>query len=153
MGTTSDDYHFTAPDPSGTGAALAMSRALAMASVSPTEIDYVNAHGTGTVHNDRMEVQALLRVFGPRSRSLPMSSSSHAGHTLGAAGAIEVVAALLALRSGFLPPTINFREPDPRCDIDCVPNTSRPATVQHFISNSFGFGGSNCSLLIQVVPP
>ncbi|MBK8231542.1 MAG: beta-ketoacyl-[acyl-carrier-protein] synthase family protein [Candidatus Eisenbacteria bacterium] len=153
-GTTSDDYHFTAPDPSGTGAALAMSRALAMASVSPTEIDYVNAHGTGTVHNDRMEVQALLRVFGPRSRSLPMSSTkSMLGHTLGAAGAIEVVAALLALRSGFLPPTINFREPDPRCDIDCVPNTSRPATVQHFISNSFGFGGSNCSLLIQVVPP
>jgi 3-oxoacyl-[acyl-carrier-protein] synthase II len=144
---TSDTYHMTAPDPTGRGAATAMSLALRRAGLDPADIDYVNAHGTGTVHNDAMEAQAIRRVFGERTP--PTSSTkSMIGHTLGAAGAIELVACILALRSGFLPPTIGFATADADCGLDVIPNQARTATPRHIVSNSFGFGGSNCSIVV-----
>lgn len=148
-GVTSDTYHLTAPDPTGQGAARAMAAALAEGGVNPDEVDYISAHGTGTLYNDRMETQAAKRLFGERAYRIPMSSTkSMIGHTLGAAGAIELVASVLGLRHGFLPPTINWQNPDPRCDLDCVPNQARPAALATLISNSFGFGGTNCSLVV-----
>jgi 3-oxoacyl-[acyl-carrier-protein] synthase II len=147
-GLASDSYHPTAPDPSGRGAATAMSQALEDGRVEAAEVDYVNAHGTATRYNDRMEVYAARRVFGERARRLPMSSTkSMIGHTLGAAGAIELIASILAMRGGFVPPTINFENPDPACELDCVPNEARALPIRLFMSNSFGFGGTNCSLL------
>jgi len=148
-GITSDTYHLTAPDPSGGGAAAAMEAALAEGGVPLDAVDYVNAHGTGTLHNDRMECQAVRRLFRDRARTLPMSSTkSMIGHTLGAAGAIELVAAILGMRHGFLPPTLHFQNPDPKCDVDCVPGQARPARIRHLLANSFGFGGTNCALLV-----
>lgn len=148
-GISTDTYHLTAPDPSGRGAAAALEAALACAGVAAEEIDYVNAHGTGTIYNDRMECAAIHRVFGERARRLPMSSTkSMIGHTLGAAGAIELVTSIVGMNGGFLPPTIHFETPDPRCDIDCVPNEARPASIERLVSNSFGFGGTNCSLVV-----
>ncbi len=149
-GISSDTYHITAPDPTGSGAARAIELALEDAGVSPEEIDYFNAHGTGTRHNDRTETNAIKRVFGDHARTLPVSSTkSQIGHTLGAAGAIEVVASILAMRAGFLPPTINYEVPDPKCDLDCVPNLARDATIRRFVSNSLGFGGTNCSIVVE----
>ncbi|HTQ79629.1 MAG TPA: beta-ketoacyl-[acyl-carrier-protein] synthase family protein [Thermoanaerobaculia bacterium] len=148
-GVTSDTYHLTAPDPSGRGAAIAMEQALAQGGVGLDEVDYINAHGTGTLYNDRMETQAVKRVFGERAYRIPMSSTkSMIGHTLGTAGAVELVASILGLRGSFLPPTIHYENLDPKCDLDCVPNRAREATIRHLISNSFGFGGTNCSLLV-----
>ncbi len=147
-GITSDTYHLTAPDPSGRGAATAMSEALSDAEADADEVDYVNAHGTATRYNDRMESYAARRVFGERARYLPMSSTkSMIGHTLGAAGAVELIASILAMNGGFVPPTINYETPDPACDLDCVPNEARAMPIRVFMSNSFGFGGTNCSLL------
>jgi nodulation protein E len=136
--------------PDETSAALAMQEALADGGVSAQEIDYVNAHGTGTRLNDVTETAALKRVFGERLSQLPVSSSkSMIGHCLNACGALEAIVTTLALREGLLPPTIGFREPDPDCDLDCVPNMARRAPVRVAMSNSFAFGGMNAVLLFR----
>jgi nodulation protein E len=134
--------------PSSKGAARAMRSALADAGVSPEQVGYINAHGTGTTANDPAEVAAIRDVFGDR---VPLVSSTKAihGHTLGAAGAIEAAAALFALHEGLIPPTANFTEPDPECAIDVVPNTARPAAIEYALSNSFAFGGLNAVVLFR----
>ncbi len=146
-GGSADGHHPTAPDPTGRGAALAMQRALQQARIGPAEVDYVNGHGTGTPSNDTMERAAFRLVFGDRAREVPISSTkSMIGHTLGAAGAVEAAVCVLAIRHGFLPPTINFPEVAP-ADFDFVPNVSRPAPVRVAASNNYAFGGSNASLV------
>ena len=148
-GITSDTYHITSPDPSGRGASKAIDAALADARVNVEDVDYINAHGTGTTYNDRMECMAIKKVFGERTRSIPISSTkSMIGHTIGASGAIEAVASVIAMIEGFCPPTINYEDFDPGCDIDCVPNEAREARIHRVVSNSFGFGGTNCSIVI-----
>ena len=148
-GTSADAHHLTAPHPDGRGAVLAMERALARAGVAPEAVGYINAHGTGTPLNDAIETAAIKTVFGAAARRLAVSSTKAAvGHTLGAAGAIEALATVLALRDGFLPPTVNLEEPDPACDLDFVPRASRPATLALALSNSYGFGGNNTSLVL-----
>ncbi|HZG65141.1 MAG TPA: beta-ketoacyl-ACP synthase II [Herpetosiphonaceae bacterium] len=149
-GTTADAYHITMPDEIGSGAARAMELALRQAGLQATDIDYVNAHGTSTPANDRLETLAIKSVFGEHTRTMPVSSSkSQFGHLLGAAGAVEGVVCVLALREGLLPATINYGEPDPECDLDVVPNEPRPAVLHHVLSNSFGFGGHNVSLIFS----
>jgi 3-oxoacyl-[acyl-carrier-protein] synthase II len=149
-GMSADAYHMTAPDASGRGPALAMTRALQRSGIAPADIDYINAHGTGTRHNDEVETRAIKKVFGEHAQRLPVSSTkSMHGHVLGATGAIEAAAILAAMRDGFLPPTINYRDPDPRCDLDYVPNEARPARVRTALSNNFGFGGNNCALVLR----
>ena len=151
FGLSCDAFHVTGPHPDGQGAARAMENALADARVSPDEIDYVNAHGTGTLLNDKMESLAIQRVFGDRARRVPVSSiKALTGHMMGAAGAVEAVASLLALRHGAIPPTWNWQEADPDCDIDCVPNEPRPARLRHILSNSYAFGGNNASLVLSL---
>lgn len=147
---TSDAFHVTAPDPESRGAVRAMTWALRRAGVAPEEIDYINAHGTGTPQNDQFETQAIKLVFGDRAYQIPVSSTkSMIGHCLGAAGALEAIATICALNEQLLPPTINQDEPDPRCDLDYVPNVARPATLRTALSNSFGFGGQNAVLVLQ----
>jgi 3-oxoacyl-[acyl-carrier-protein] synthase II len=147
---TADAYHITMPDEIGSGAARAMELALRQAGLQTGDIDYINAHGTSTPANDRLETLAIKTVFGDRTRSMPVSSSkSQFGHLLGAAGAVEGVVCVLALREGLLPATINYREADPDCDLDVVPNEPRPATLRNVASNSFGFGGHNVSLIFS----
>jgi nodulation protein E len=151
FGMSADAGDLTAPD--AAGAAQAIRAALADADLAPEQVDYVNAHGTGTRLNDRTEVSALADVFGPHLKRLAVSSSkSMLGHCLTAGGALELLAAVLALREGMLPPTIGFREFDPECDIDCVPNRARPAALNIAISNSFAFGGLNAVLAVKKVP-
>src|SRR5262245_955400 len=134
----------TSPEPSGAGAIRAMQAALRAAALSPDDIDYVSAHGTGTPANDRAEAVALRGVFGERTRHVPVSSvKSMIGHSMGAASAIESVVCCLTLRDGVVPPTINYETPDPDCPIDCVPNTPRPLAVRAVMNNSFAFGGNN----------
>jgi len=148
-GNSADAHHLTAPHPDGTGAALAMRRALARAGLAPEDIDYINAHGTGTPLNDAVEAAAIAAVFGEAAARLAVSSTKGAvGHTLGAAGAIEALATILALRDGFLPPTVNLADPDPACAFDLVPRDSRPATLRYALSNSYGFGGNNTSVVL-----
>ncbi len=148
-GNSADAHHLTAPHPEGTGAVLAMQRALAHGGVAPEEIDYINAHGTGTPANDVVEARAIHEVFGTAAANLAVSSTKAAvGHTLGAAGAIEALASILALRDGFLPPTVNLEDADPACELDLVPLTSRPATLRYALSNSYGFGGNNTSVVL-----
>lgn len=145
---TADAYHITMPDEIGSGAAKAMTIALQHAGLTPTDISYLNAHGTSTQANDRLETLAIKKVFGEAARSVPVSSSkSQFGHLLGAAGAVEAIVSVLAIREGLLPATINYQTPDPACDLDYVPNTPRTATVERVMSNSFGFGGHNVSLI------
>lgn len=145
---TADAYHITMPDEIGSGAAKAMELALKHAGLQPTGIDYLNAHGTSTEANDRLETMAIKKVFGAAVRRIPVSSSkSQFGHLLGAAGAVEAVVSVLAIREGLLPATINYNTPDPNCDLDCVPNIPRPASIRRVMSNSFGFGGHNVSLV------
>ncbi|HSI79442.1 MAG TPA: beta-ketoacyl-ACP synthase II [Solirubrobacterales bacterium] len=156
-GATADAHHLTAPDPDGDGAARAIERALADAGREPAEIDYVNAHGTSTPLNDRSETEALKRVLGDRAASVPVSSlKSSIGHLLGAAGAVEAVATVLALSDGVAPPTLNYEEPDEGLDLDYVPNQSRKLERNGrppvAISNSFGFGGHNVVLCIEGGP-
>src|ERR1700730_9515958 len=142
FGMSSDAYHLTQPSPDG--AARAIRGALADGALQPEDITYINAHGTGTIANDATETAAIRKVFGAHADRLAVSSTkSMHGHTLGAAGAIEAVATLLALRDGLLPPTANYNEADPACDLDVVPNVSRPASMEFALSNSFAFGGLN----------
>jgi 3-oxoacyl-[acyl-carrier-protein] synthase II len=141
---TADAFHISAPDPTGEGAARAMTRALRDAGVAPEEVDYIVAHGTSTPLNDATETKAIHLAFGDHAPRLAVSSNkSMIGHTLGAAGAISAVAAVCAIRDGMIPPTINYATPDPACDLDYVPNTARQAPVRTAIVNGFGFGGQN----------
>ncbi len=148
-GSSFDAYGITRPEPEGKGAALAMTAALREARLDPSDIDYINAHGTSTRLNDLMETMAVKRVFGHRAGSIPMSSQkSMVGHLIGASGALEAAATALSLQRGVVPPTINQETPDPECDLDYVPNTAREIPVHTAISNSFGFGGQNASLVM-----
>lgn len=147
FGLSADAYHIVHPHPGSKGLIASMSHALRMAGCSPDDVDYINAHGTATIANDRSECIAMRTVFS--SRSIPTSSyKAVLGHTMGAAGAIETVGCLLALHHQLIPPTWNFESPDPECPIDCVPNEARAAPLRTILKNSSGFGGSNCSLLI-----
>ena len=148
-GGSSDAYHMTRPDETGQGPSRAMKAALDDAGVAPEQIDYVKAHGTATPANDVIETRALKIVFGERTRVPVSSVKSMIGHSLGASGAVEAVAALLALDGGFLPPTINLRTPDPECDLDYVPNASRPLEINTILVNAFGFGGNNASVVFR----
>ena len=147
---TSDAFHLTQPAPGGESAAQAVKMALKRAGVGTDEIDYINAHGTATVLNDRNETNVIKNVFGKRAYDIPISASkSMLGHLLGAAGSIEAVATVLAMNKGIIPPTINLTEPDPECDLDYVPNKARPAKIKVAESNSFGFGGHNSVLIFR----
>jgi 3-oxoacyl-[acyl-carrier-protein] synthase II len=151
-GANCDAYHMTQPAPEGEGAAECMALALADADMAPTEIGYINAHGTGTPFNDESETRAVKRVFGDHARRLAVSSTkSMTGHLLGAAGTIEAAYTVLALDRGVLPPTINLEEPDPACDLDYVPGAARRMQVAAALSNSFGFGGTNAALVFRRV--
>ncbi|ALC16797.1 beta-ketoacyl-acyl-carrier-protein synthase II [Desulfuromonas soudanensis] len=151
-GLTADAYHLTAPAPGGEGAARCMKMALSTAGVAPEDVDYINAHGTSTHFNDLYETMAIKTVFGDHARKVMISSTkSMTGHCLGAAGGIEAVFSLLAMERGEVPPTINYDEADPDCDLDYVPNQGRQAKVNVAISNSFGFGGTNATLLFKKV--
>jgi nodulation protein E len=150
FGMSADAHHIT--QPSIEGPARAMRMALRDANIAPEALEYINAHGTGTESNDATETAAIREVFGTHANRLAVSSTkSMHGHTLGAAGAIELAAALLAMRDGFIPPTVNYREPDPRCNLDVTPNKSRPAQIDCAMSNSFAFGGLNAVLLFRRV--
>jgi 3-oxoacyl-[acyl-carrier-protein] synthase II len=149
-GASSDAFHIVQPDEGGAGGALAIKRALAKAGLKPTEVDYINAHGTSTPMNDRSETLAIKSVFGEHAYRIPISSTkSMTGHLLGAAGAIEAVFSVLTIRSGIIPATINLTHPDPECDLDYVPLKSREARVRTAISSSFGFGGHNSVLAFR----
>jgi beta-ketoacyl-acyl-carrier-protein synthase II len=149
-GTTSDAFHITAPEPEGVGASKALEMALADAHLTPADIDYINAHGTGTSLNDVMETKAVKRVFGERAYQVPMSSTkSMTGHGMGATAAIEAAFSVLAIRDQVAPPTINLETPDPDCDLDYVPNVAREMPIRCVMSNSFGFGGHNVSLIFK----
>ncbi len=149
-GMTSDAYHITAPSMDGDGAKRVMRQALDDAGVSPEQIGYINAHGTSTQYNDRTETIAIKEVFGEHARRLAVSSTkSMTGHLLGGAGGMEAGITALAMKEKILPPTTNYEIPDPECDLDYVPNEARPAEVEYALSNSFGFGGTNASLLFK----
>lgn len=149
-GSTDDAFHITAPNEDGAGPARAMQQALRDAGVAPDQVQYINAHGTSTLLNDKIETAAIKRVFGDHSRRLCVSSTkSMVGHLLGASGAIELAAAAMSIHTGYVHPTINYETPDPDCDLDYVPNTARELRVDHALSNSLGFGGHNTSLLLS----
>ena len=154
FGESADAYHITAPAPDGEGAVLAMSRALEDAGMVPADIDYVNAHGTSTPLNDKIETAAIKTVFGRHAKHLAVSSTkSMTGHLLGAAGAVEFIATVLTVFHQVIPPTINYEHPDPECDLDYVPNVARRAEVRAAITNSFGFGGQNACLVVRKYEP
>jgi 3-oxoacyl-[acyl-carrier-protein] synthase II len=149
-GMSADAYHITAPSPDGDGAARSMRAALRTAALAPEAISYINAHGTSTPLNDKLETEAVKLVFGDHARKLVISSTkSHMGHLLGAAGGVEAVATLLAIQNGIAPPTINYEEPDPECDLDYAPNFARDLPITCAMSNSFGFGGTNATIIFK----
>ena len=149
-GTNCDAHHITAPDPTGTWPAACIQQALSDAGIAPEQVDYVNAHGTSTPLNDSGETAALKKVFGDHAGKLMVSSTkSMTGHMLGAAGAVEAIFSLLALKDGFVPATINYQVPDPACDLDIVPNQGREADIKYAISDSLGFGGHNACLVFH----
>ncbi|HZJ24283.1 MAG TPA: beta-ketoacyl-ACP synthase II [Anaerolineales bacterium] len=149
-GTTDDAHHISAPAENGAGAAMSMKLALENANLKVDDIGYINAHGTSTPLNDKSETAAIKTVFGEQAYAIPVSSTkSMTGHLLGASGAVEAVFSILALREGVLPPTINYQTPDPQCDLDYVPNQPRKASPRHAMSNSFGFGGHNATLIFS----
>lgn len=149
-GSTSDAFHVTAPEPEGRGASEAIQLALEDAKLNKTDIHYINAHGTGTGLNDVMETKAVKHVFGEHAYNIPMSSTkSMTGHGMGATAALEAIFAVLALRDQVAPPTINYETPDPECDLDYVPNTAREVPMTYAMSNAFGFGGHNVSLIFK----
>jgi 3-oxoacyl-[acyl-carrier-protein] synthase II len=149
-GTTDDAHHISAPAENGAGAAIAMKLALQNAGLGSADIAYINAHGTSTPLNDKSETAAIKTVFGEQAYTIPVSSTkSMTGHLLGASGAIEAVFCLLAIREAVLPATINYHTPDPECDLDYVPNEPRKSSPKHVMSNSFGFGGHNATLIFS----
>ena len=149
-GATADAYHLTSPPPDGDGAIRAMKRAIEDADCSPTDIDYINAHGTSTLYNDKIETSAIKTVFGNHSENLSVSSTkSMTGHLLGAAGGIEAIASILTINNNYLPPTIHYETPDPECDLNYVPNMTQKKKVDFSMSNSFGFGGHNAVLIFK----
>lgn len=149
-GTTCDAHHITAPTPGGVGGAAAIRLALDDAALAPECVGYINAHGTSTPANDSNETAAIKSALGDRATQIPVSSTkSMTGHLLGGSGGIEAVASILAIRHGVVPPTINYANPDPNCDLDVVPNTAREATLDAVLSNSFGFGGHNVCLAFR----
>ena len=149
-GVTCDAYHMTAPAPNGEGGARAMAQALADGGVKPEDVDYINAHGTSTPLNDAGETAAIKTVFGDHAYHMAVSSTkSMTGHMLGAAGGVEAIFTALAVQENYIPATINYREPDPACDLDIVPNQGRHATVRYALSNSLGFGGHNACVLMK----
>ncbi|HMB84989.1 MAG TPA: beta-ketoacyl-ACP synthase II [Methylomirabilota bacterium] len=153
-GMTGDAYHMTAPDPEADGAARAMTLAMKDAEVEPSAVSYINAHGTSTPYNDKSETMAIKRVFGEHARKLAVSSTkSMTGHLIGAAGGIEAIATALAIHHGVLPPTINYETPDPDCDLDYVPNQARKQDVEVALSNAFGFGGTNATIVLRKYRP
>ncbi len=149
-GLTGDAHHLTQPDPEANGTTRAMKMALRHAKLNPEDVSYINAHGTATLYNDTLETLAIKRVFGDYAYRLPISSTkSMIGHTLGAAGAIEALICLLTMQDSIIPPTINLENPDPACDLDYVPNVARKQEVNVTLSNSFGFGGHNATLIFK----
>jgi 3-oxoacyl-[acyl-carrier-protein] synthase II len=149
-GSTNDAYHITAPAENGAGAALCMRQALEGSGLGIDDIDYINAHGTSTELNDKSETAAIKTVFGEQAYNIPISSTkSMTGHLLGASGALEALICVKALLSQTIPPTINYETPDPDCDLDYVPNSSRPAHIDHIMSNTFGFGGHNATIILS----
>ncbi|WP_453990467.1 beta-ketoacyl-ACP synthase II [Bacillus nitroreducens] len=149
-GATADAYHITAPAPGGEGGARAMKQAIADAGLTPNDVDYINAHGTSTDYNDKFETAAIKEVFGEHAYNVAVSSTkSMTGHLLGAAGGVEAIFSVLAIKEGIIPPTINYETPDPECDLDYVPNEARKQEVNVALSNSLGFGGHNATILFK----
>ena len=149
-GMSADAFHITAPSEDGDGGMRVMRKAIEQAGIRPDQVDYINAHGTSTPYNDKLETLAIKRVFGDHARKLAISSTkSMTGHLLGAAGGLEAVIAALVVKHQVIPPTINYETPDPECDLDYVPNVKRAAKVDYVLSNSFGFGGTNAALLFK----
>ncbi len=153
-GASSDAHHLTAPAPEGSGAQIAIKAALSSAGLKPDDIDYINAHGTSTELNDKFETAAIKKTFHEAASRVAVSSTkSMTGHLLGASGAIESIASILAIRDGLIPPTINYEDPDPECDLDYTPNVCRERKVRYAMSNSFGFGGHNACLIFGKYEP
>jgi 3-oxoacyl-[acyl-carrier-protein] synthase II len=151
---SSDAYHIVAPDPEGIGAELCMEAAMKDAGLDPTDIDCINAHGTSTKLNDISETKGIKSVFGDYAYHVPISSTkSMTGHLLGGAGVTEAIYSILTIKNGVIPPTINYEFPDPECDLDYVPNKARKKRVRTLLSNSFGFGGTNSSLIFKEYIP
>jgi 3-oxoacyl-[acyl-carrier-protein] synthase II len=149
-GYTGDAYHITAPSPDGDGAVRCMKMAIRDAGLKPEDVDYINAHGTSTSLNDFTETLAIKAVFGNHAKEVPISATkSMTGHLLGAAGSTEAIFTILAIRDGIMPPTINYEEPDPQCDLDYVPNVARRKPIKVAMSNAFGFGGTNATLIFK----
>ena len=149
-GMSADAYHMTAPDPEGDGGIRCMVAAIKDAGLKPKDIDYINAHGTSTLYNDKIETASIKKVFGDHARKLAISSTkSVMGHLLGAAGGAELIVSALAIKEGIIPPTINYETPDPECDLDYVPNKPRAAKVKVVMSNALGFGGHNAALIVR----
>jgi 3-oxoacyl-[acyl-carrier-protein] synthase II len=149
IGNSDDAYHITAPDPDGTGGAYAMNQALKDAGLRPDQISYINAHGTSTPMNDKIETAAIRKTFGDSAKKIPVSSTkSMVGHLLGAAAAVELIATVLSIRDGVVHPTANYETPDPDCDLDYVPNEKRAVEVKYAMSNSLGFGGHNSAIIV-----
>jgi 3-oxoacyl-[acyl-carrier-protein] synthase II len=151
-GYTGDAYHITAPSPDGDGAVRCMRMAIKDAGLKPEDVNYINAHGTSTPLNDLTETVAIKAVFGNHAKKIPISATkSMTGHLLGAAGSTEAIFTILAIRDGIMPPTINYDEPDPQCDLDYVPNVARRQSIKVAMSNAFGFGGTNATLVFKKV--
>ena len=149
-GCTNDAHHMTAPAPEGEGGARCMKMAVNDAGIRPDEIGYINAHGTSTEYNDKFETAAIKTVFGEYAKKIPISSTkSMTGHLLGAAGAVEAIITALSIKDGYLPATINYKTPDPECDLDYIPNTGRKADINYALSNSLGFGGHNATIVLK----
>jgi len=149
-GSTADAFRVTDSHPEGRGAIACIQGAMKGSGLAPSDIGYINAHGTSTQVNDKVETLAIKKVFGDGAREIPVSSSkSMLGHLIAAAGAVELIISTMAIRRGVLPPTINYEVPDPECDLDYIPNVCREKRVRHVLSNSFGFGGQNISLIVS----
>jgi len=150
FGMTADAYHITSPDPEGEGAKLVMAKALEDAGINLNDVDYINAHGTSTPYNDKIETLAIKKLFGQNAYKIPISSTkSMTGHMLGASGSVELIACVKTIEEGIIHPTTNYKNPDPECDLDYVPNKAREKEVKVAISNSFGFGGHNACFAVK----